>query len=284
MNEAASLTPVTVFCDGPKNSHEAVLVKEVLRESNRPRGFHSLQVISRSENAGLSAAITEGVSLMLASHEAVIALEDDIVTSRGFLTYMNNALHRFADDERVVSVHGYSYPTALTEPFFLRGADCWGWGTWRRGWELFEPDGTKLLEELRRRGLTSEFDFDDSYPFTQMLEDQIAGRNDSWAVRWYASAFLAGRLTLYPGTTLVRNIGTDGSGTHGGKTLRFENCVADTAPDLSGLEVADSQRARKAFEGYFRSLKSRKMEPPHTSRPLARAASLVKRRLGRAAK
>ncbi len=215
-NEAASLTPVTVFCDGPKDSNEAVLVDEVLVEAARSRHFQSLQVIPRSANAGLSASITGGVSLMLESREAVIVLEDDIVTSPGFLAYMNDALRRFADDDRVVSVHGYSYPTGLTEPFFLRGADCWGWGTWRRGWELYEPDGQKLLNELRGRDLTSEFNFGDSYAFTWMLEGQIAGRNDSWAVRWYASAFLADRLTLYPGRSLVQNIGTDGSGTHGG--------------------------------------------------------------------
>lgn len=278
-NVGASHTAVTVFCDGPRNDMEAVLVARVLEEAERPRGFARLNVIGRSTNAGLAAAITDGVTQMLETHESVIVLEDDIVTSPAFLAYMNDALQRFASDERIVSVHGYCYPTELAEPFFLRGADCWGWGTWRRGWELFEPDGAKLLEELRRRALTSEFDFDDSYPFSKMLEDQIAGRNDSWAVRWYASAFLAGRLTLYPGRTLVRNIGTDGTGTHGGKTRRFEDQVADAAPELSGLEVAESQQARQAFEDYFRGLKSPKKEPPHSSRRLAHAASLVKRRL-----
>jgi hypothetical protein len=283
-NTEASRTSVNVFCDGARDEAEKSVVAAVIEEARRPRGFLNVDIIARDCNAGLAASITGGVTQILSSHEAVIVLEDDIVTSPGFLTYMNDALDRFSDDERVVSVHGYSYPTALTEPFFLRGADCWGWGTWRRGWALFEPDGAKLHEELRSRALTGEFDFNDTYPFTRMLEDQIAGKNDSWAVRWYASAFLADRLTLYPGATLVRNIGTDGSGTHGGKTLRFEDRVADTAPDLSGLEVAESQQARKAFEDYFRGLKSPKREPPRTSRSLARAASLVKSRLGRAAK
>jgi hypothetical protein len=253
LNEAAALTPVTVFCDGPRDSSEAVLVDEVLLEAARPRGFLSLRVIPRNANAGLSASITGGVSLSLESNEAVIVLEDDIVTSPGFLGYMNDALRRFADDERVVSVHGYSYPTGLAEPFFLRGADCWGWGTWRRGWDLYEPDGNKLLKELMDRGLTSEFNFGDSYAFTRMLEDQIAGRNDSWAVRWYASAFLAGRLTLYPGHSLVQNIGTDGSGTHGHKSDSFDAAIVRQAPDLSGLNITESQAAREAFEEFFRS-------------------------------
>lgn len=110
--------------------------------------------------------------------------------------------------------------------------------------------------ELRGRDLTSEFNFGDSYAFAGMLEGQIAGRNDSWAVRWYASAFLADRLTLYPGRSLVQNIGTDGSGTHGGKkTDAFDAALAMEAPDLSGLTITESQAAREAFETFFRSLR-----------------------------
>jgi hypothetical protein len=37
----------------------------------------------------------------------------------------------------------------LSEPFFIRGADCWGWATQKRGWEIFESDGQKLLNEVK---------------------------------------------------------------------------------------------------------------------------------------
>lgn len=61
---------------------------------------------------------------------------------------------------------------------------------WERSWSLFEPDGKKLLQELKRRNLQKIFDFNRTYPYSKMLEDQIKGRNDSWAIRWYASIFL----------------------------------------------------------------------------------------------
>ncbi len=202
---------------------------------------------------------------MLSEHESVIVLEDDIVTSPGFLRFMNNGLQRFATDERVISIHGYSYPTALKDPFFLRGADCWGWATWRRGWALYNPDGAVLLDRLHAQGLVNQFDFNGSYPYTRMLEDQIAGQNDSWAVRWYASAFLANRLTLYPGRALVQNIGTDGTGTHGGQTERFADELTQSVPDLSCVEVAESEVARAAFESFFRDGKPVR---PHRNVPL----------------
>ncbi len=256
-NHSADRADVTVICDGPRSSDEAPACHAVVCEAERERPFGKITVNRRGRNLGLAQSIVDGVSRMLGQHERVIVLEDDIVTSPAFLTYMNEGLERYSADNRVISLHGYSYPTELEEPFFLRGADCWGWATWRRGWEIFNPDGVSLLQRLRDQSLTDAFDFNGAYPYTRMLEDQIAGRNDSWAVRWYASAFLADKLTLYPGRSLVQNIGNDGSGTHSGATDRFEIDLAQRAPDLSGLVVKDSAAARSAFERYFQERDSR---------------------------
>jgi hypothetical protein len=171
---------------------------------------------------------------------------------------MNEALKRYADDDRVISIHGYVYPVAqpLPDAFFLLGADCWGWATWRRGWALFNPDGQFLLNELRRRKLTRSFDFNGSYPYTEMLEGQIKGINDSWAVRWYASAFLADNLTLYPGRSLVHNIGNDDSGTHCEDSRGFDAVLSDTPINLEAINVEPSLMARQSFEEFFRQGKA----------------------------
>src|SRR5262249_35869456 len=155
----------------------------------------------RERNFGLAQSIVQGVSGTVAQHGRIIVLEDDMVTSPHFLTYMNQALDKYADEARVVSIHGYVYPVEqpLPETFFLPGADCWGWATWKRGWSCFNPDGQFLLNELKRQKLIRDFDFNGAFPYSEMLQAQIKGANDSWAVRWYASALLAGKLTLYPG-------------------------------------------------------------------------------------
>ena len=85
--------------------------------------------------------------------------------------------------------------------------DCWGWATWKRGWDLFEEDGQKLLKGLKNRNYMKLFNFNNSYDYVGMLQKQIAGENDSWAIRWYASTFLKNKLGFFSGTSLVRNIG-----------------------------------------------------------------------------
>jgi hypothetical protein len=108
------------------------------------------------------------------------------------------------------------------------------------------------LEGLRSRGLTTAFDFDGSYPYTTMLEDQIAGRNDSWAIRWNASCFLRDMLTLYPGRSLVENIGNDGSGTHSAASAQFSQTLAAAPVAVDRLALTESAAARRAFTDFFR--------------------------------
>ncbi|HEY8359058.1 MAG TPA: glycosyltransferase, partial [Ramlibacter sp.] len=204
-NEGAAQSDLLVFSDAARTPEKQAAVAEVRAFIAGIRGFRSVRIVERPSNFGLAKSIIDGVSQVLAESDRVIVVEDDMVTSPHFLTYMNEALERFRDDERVISVHGYVYPvaSALPEAFFLPGADCWGWATWRRGWSVFNPDGQALLDELTRRKLLRAFDFNGTHDYSGMLRDQIAGRNDSWAVRWYASAFLADKLTLYPGRSLV---------------------------------------------------------------------------------
>src|SRR5262249_20857247 len=150
---------------------------------------------------------------------------------------------------------GYCYPTGepLPETFFLEGADCWGWATWARAWANFDADGSRLLAQLRARKLEHRFDFDGSYPFTRMLGEQIAGRNSSWAIRWHAACFLKGLLTLYPGRSLVENIGNDGSGTHGSQATGDYVQVAAAAPvAVRRVAPVPCAEARAAFVRYFR--------------------------------
>lgn len=250
-----------VFCDGPKEdaSKEHIeRINEVRQLVKNTTGFKDVIIIEQVKNNGLANSIINGVTEIVNNHGKVIVLEDDLVSSRYFLTYMNEGLRLYENNKKVISLHGYIYPikTKINKCFFIKGADCWGWATWKRGWEMFESDGQKLLKELKSKGLTNEFDFDNSYPYTKMLEDQIAKRNNSWAIRWYASAFLAGKLTLYPNVSYIQNIGMDNSGTHSGKTTAFDVDLATSySADSIVTEAEESIEGRKAITAYFDSFK-----------------------------
>jgi len=100
------------------------------------------------------------------------------------------------------------------------------------------------------------FDFNGAYPYSLMLKEQIQGKNDSWAVRWYASAFLANKLTLYPGRSLLNNIGNDGSGTHCVASEHLDVVLSKSSINLKNVIVEVSPIALEAFEYFFKKNKS----------------------------
>lgn len=249
-------SPLFIYCDGARNDAELVQV-EATRKLVRDWPHPNKTLIERERNWGLAKSIIDGVTTVVNEFGCVIVLEDDLVTSPYFLQFMNDGLRVYEQDERVASIHGYVYPIdGLPETFFLKGADCWGWATWKDRWVLFEQDGAILLDEMKCRHQTRLFDFNSTYPFTRMLAKQVAGKNDSWAIRWYASAFLKGKFTLYPGKSLAQNIGVDGSGTHCGGSDDFATAVATKPIRVEPIPVEVSSAAFSAFERYFNNLRS----------------------------
>jgi hypothetical protein len=261
-NDLAKMSDLIAFSDGARSSEDENQVSAVRDYLRSITGFRSVQISEQPKNLGLARSIITGVSGVCQSHGRVIVIEDDLVTSPYFLRYMNDGLTMYENVDEVASIHGYIYPVQaiLPETFFLKGADCWGWATWARAWEGFNSDGVALLHELEARALTKEFDFNGSAGYTEMLKDQIAGKNDSWAIRWYASAFLNNQLTLYPGTSLVQNIGHDGSGQHCGISSSFEVPLRNSPIRLQPLPAIEDRDARRLVEEYLGSLKRPSMK------------------------
>ena len=252
-NVLADESDLFVFSDAPKDSDLDEKIKAVREFIASTTGFKSLTIIERPHNLGLANSIIDGVTNLCNKYGQVIVLEDDLVTSPYFLKYMNDALDFYRDEERVISIHGYIYPlkAKLPETFFLRGADCWGWATWKRGWDIFEPNGEKLLEQLKQRKLEKQFNFDGAYEYVRMLKNQILKKNDSWAIRWHASAFLNDSLTLYSGKSLVNNIGNDSSGTHSGSTSEYDVILNNTPVEIKQIAIMETTVARNAIIDFF---------------------------------
>lgn len=279
-NPEARQTKLFVFSDGPKNTADAEAVATVRRYLAGLTGFAAVVVIEQPKNFGLAASIINGVTRVLADHDRVIVVEDDLLVSPHFLEYMNQGLSLYCQDESVASIHGYWYPhsSPMPETFFLRGTDCWGWATWRRAWQHFNPDGRALLKMMADRGLTHQFDLDGYSGFVEMLRDQTEGRNDSWAIRWHASCFLDGMYTLYPGRSLVQNIGHDASGTHCTEIEdRFHVELSPTPIKLERIPITEFSAARDAFIEFFRRTRPGLLGriPVRVKRLLRSAASLA---------
>lgn len=252
-NKDFSNTKVFLFIDGPKSKEDEILQQEMVKLIET-FNHNDLKIIRSTQNKGLSDSLISGINYVLQKHESIIVIEDDLRVSEFFLEFINNGLKVYREYERVASIHAYVYPIQrkAQENFFIRGADCWGWGTWRRAWEKFEKDGGKLYQELKKNRLMSDFNLDGAAPFKRMLKDQINGKNDSWAIRWHASMYIQEMYTLYPSASLVENIGLDGSGVHSGVTKTMDTNLSRIPIAVSEIEVKEDQAMRNEFKKFFK--------------------------------
>lgn len=256
-NEEAKESDLIIYSDAPKNERAEEGVKKTREYIHSISGFRSIKIIEREKNMGLANSIVDGVTSVVNQYGRVIVLEDDLSVSPFFLKYMNEGLDRYENRDDIVSIHGYIYPvkTKLPEAFLIKGADCWGWATWKRGWDIFSFDAKSLYEQIKKAHRAKEFDFNYSYPYMDMLRRQIDGSAGSWAVCWYASTFLKEKYTVYPGQSLVQLNDIEGIGsTHGSTPKSYMVVVKDTPIDWNLVDVyKESNQGRIAFERFFKS-------------------------------
>lgn len=216
-------SPVVVYGDGPKNSSEEALVREAREVAIKKLGARAEYFFS-DINIGLAASITMGVSEVLDRFGRAIILEDDLELHPYFLRFMNRALDAYAENKEVFQVSGYMFDVPElavdSHAVFLPFTTSWGWATWKRAWQQMDFEAMGWQELCKDKKLRKSFDLDGAYGYSSMLERQMHGLIDSWAIRWYWTVFKSKGLVVYPPTTLVKNGGFDGSGSHGRGVLR----------------------------------------------------------------
>jgi hypothetical protein len=257
VNEEAINSDLIIYSDGAKEGSDDTPILQVRDYIQQISGFASIKIVEQSRNLGLAKSVVSGVTEVVNQYGKIIVLEDDTVVSPFFLRFMNDALDRFQDNDDVACICAYLYPVKqkLPDVFFIYGADCAVWATWKNQWQLFEPDGQKILDRIIADKSAWRFEFDGSYPYIAMLEDQIAGKNNSWAIRWLGSAFIHNKLTLYPGKSLSYNIGWDSSGTNCGAEDSYNvDLYMDPILIPKGIIPKHSQKGYRAFRSFFVSL------------------------------
>ncbi|MBE6299646.1 MAG: glycosyltransferase family 2 protein [Bacteroidales bacterium] len=210
----ASESILYIFSDAAKGGADMVDVLAVRSYIKSITGFKEVIIEEATQNRGLADSVIYGVGKVLDKHGRAIVLEDDLVLSPHFLSYMNEALEMYKEVEEVINInsHVLSSPMTFDDNFLISFANSWGWATWKRGWRYFEPDANKLLEKIKEEKREREFDM--GYHFTRMLKEQCNGKINSWAVRWNASLFVNRKLSLNVGKPLVANSGFGAGATH----------------------------------------------------------------------
>ena len=225
-NDLADQSVLYIYCDGAKETAPEEQRERIVRNrevAHAATGFKELHVVERPKNIGLKDNIVSAVTEIVNRYGRIITLEDDIITSVGFLKYMNDALEYYKDEERVMHISAYMWPHRwpLPETFFYEVPyPGGGWATWKRAWIHYSDDAHELYEYWHTRW--TEFNkFGGDYLQKQLVANHN-GTMRTWFIKWHAVMLRMGALTLYPRQSLTNNIGFDDMATNCYATNKFD--------------------------------------------------------------
>ena len=144
---------------------------------------------------------------------------------------MNESLEFYKNDEKVMSITGYTYPCKMPNDYdkdvliFYRSSS-WGWATWKNEWNTIDFNITIEHEIFNNKILQKQFNRGGDDLF-EMLKMQMDGKINSWAIRFALFHSLTESFTLYPSKSLVKNIGHDESGTHCATSTKWDVALND---------------------------------------------------------
>ena len=214
-NELANESELIIYSDGAKNIEVKQKVKEVreyLKTIQDLDAFKSVTIIEREKNFGLANSIIDGVTKIVNKYGKIIVLEDDIVTSKYFLKFLNDALEYYKEKKELWHISGWNYPISsdgLDDVFLWRLMNCWGWATWSDRWQYFEKNPKKLIKTFSKKDI-KRFNLDGYYNAWSQVKENYKGKINTWAIFWYAIIFEHNGLCLNPTQSFVQNIGHDG--------------------------------------------------------------------------
>jgi len=232
-NALADKTDLYIFSDGPKNETDGAKVNELRNYIKSIDGFKNIFITESPVNRGLAASIISGVTKVLETHNSAIILEDDLIATPVFLSFMNDALNTYEKEKNVFSISGYSFNLTNDsdnypyDVYFLNRGWSWGWATWKDRWDDVDWDVKDYNTFVKDSKATKSFAKGGS-DLNSMLRRQMTGKMDSWAIRFFYAQFKKRGFTVYPLFSKIYNDGFNSEATHTTGSVRRYLPLLDT--------------------------------------------------------
>jgi hypothetical protein len=170
-------------------------------------------------NLGCRRRVSSGVTWVFQEVEEAILLEDDCLPHPSFFRFCEELLERYRKDDRVGHIGGVNFQEGRKRTddsyYFSRYNHVWGWASWRRAWEGYDPD-LRLWPQIRGgRWLLDLLGGERQVAYWwNTFESVYKKKVDTWDYQWTFHCWVQNRLSVVPSVNLVSNIGFDATATH----------------------------------------------------------------------
>ena len=213
---------IYLIIDGPKNKFDKINQEDIslslTRFSNKNKRI--VKIIKRKTNLGLAKSITGGITYLSKKYQNLIILEDDTIAYKNFIRFVEKHLKLIKSSDNTQVICGYQFPnfekkTNTLKTLVLSNFVSWGWAIKSREWQAYlkfkkknKKKNIKLVPNFLRNY------FKDKYTIKQ--------KKNIWSLNFMYYNFIKGKKYIFPNTSLIKNIGFDGSGVNSKATTKLQ--------------------------------------------------------------
>jgi hypothetical protein len=221
-----------VIADGPRAGRVGEKEKCLATRAIIDRVDWSCEVLKNYSdvNLGVGDRPASGIRWVFEHVEEAIILEDDCLPHPTFFHYCDDLLEKYRNDTRIMHISGNNIDFGAQKRQFSYFYSCycysWGWATWRRAFQYYEPE-LKLWPMLRNTSWLLDILGDprivafwsEKFDMNYKLGIRVVG----WDWPWLFACWANHGLSIMPSVNLVSNIGFGEDATHTKKPDRRFN-------------------------------------------------------------
>ena len=213
---------IYLIIDGPKNKFDKINQEDIslslTRFSNKNKRI--VKIIKRKKNLGLAKSITGGITYLSKKYQNLIILEDDTIAYKNFIRFVEKHLKLIKSIDNTQVICGYQFPNFEKNPktlktLLLSNFVSWGWAIKSREWQAY----LKFKKKNKKKNIKAVPIFLRNY-----FEDKytVKQKKNIWSLDFMYYNFIKGNKYIFPNTSLIKNIGFDGSGVNSKATTKLQ--------------------------------------------------------------
>ena len=215
--ECASLD-IVFFADGYKNENDKPGVIATRNYIDTITGFKNIYKHYRERNFSTGPNFFKGLTFLSNHYDQFIIVEDDLVVTPNYLSYMLDGLNFYRNDKLIfcitgfvfpLNVKGYNYDTVICNRFC-----SYGWSAWSNRLKNISWHKHELIDILKTfPGFKNKLN-KEGLDLYRMVKKQISGKISTWDIQMQVHVAKHNLKVVYPIISKAKNIGFDNESTN----------------------------------------------------------------------
>jgi hypothetical protein len=231
-----------IFADGPCNSNDSYLCDKCVEtvKSHRIYKEKSCKLIKNKENKGMVNQICHGLDFVFSNHDSLIYLQDDQEINSSSYNYCNELLDIYKNNNEIGHINLSNFMPKYTRDFgssyfFSHFISVWGFGTWKRVWNSYDPQ-MKEWNFLNKQNFLKKYFTNSKHRNAVKKMYDLHCLNDdpwTWDYQWEFNCLNNAPISITPTVNLCRDIGFNREdSTHNKGVNPFDNPLQEISLPL----------------------------------------------------